>query len=407
MDTKMSIPNHVKVVVVVFVLFIIFQFYFQSSMRAEVRPAIETSSVPKPASQLAQETPAAPIQSTKPSNPAPKKDVTANLRQPTAEVVEKKMVLEKGNRCGGPSHSTRTRPCSSNDTICGSWTAERYFRPTSCEYQDITSEQARKCLGDRSLGFIGDSQMRDLAVGVALFLLGKRIETSSKFKVDHKLNNHMDANGTRMPDLTSFKNDSLPPGVFNYLFPTRSVSKTKGYNWQVQYYALSRKKSMRDPLNDILNNQLTKQWPVLKPLHLAFFSHGLQDYGWWNKEPYGEKFYSSMVADWAESLSKNKVPSVWVSLNSQCAELVKNKAGGKGKLPPMIDAVNSYVNAKAKKDKIPYWDAAAPLRTPSRCDLLDDGVHVKMFVDIMRAKMLFNHLCDKDMNWRGGPDSFL
>jgi hypothetical protein len=30
-----------------------------------------------------------------------------------------------------------------------------------------------------------------------------------------------------------------------------------------------------------------------------------------------------------------------------------------------------------------------------------------MWVDVMRAEMLFNRLCDKDMNWVGGADRFL
>ncbi len=41
------------------------------------------------------------------------------------------------------------------------------------------------------------------------------------------------------------------------------------------------------------------------------------------------------------------------------------------------------------------------------CDHMADGVHVKMYVDIMRAKMLFNHLCDENMNWIGSSSRFL
>ena len=32
--------------------------------------------------------------------------------------------------------------------------------------------EARKCVGNRTLAFIGDSQIRDLAVGVAFLLMG-------------------------------------------------------------------------------------------------------------------------------------------------------------------------------------------------------------------------------------------
>lgn len=73
----------------------------------------------------------------------------------------------------------------------------------------------------------------------------------------------------------------------------------------------------------------------------------------------------------------------------------------------MVEEANKYVNKRLLKEKMPYWDAAAVLRTPTRCNVSDDGLHVKMFVDIMRAKMLFNHLCDADMNWRGSTSQFI
>lgn len=41
-----------------------------------------------------------------------------------------------------------------------------------------------------------------------------------------------------------------------------------------------------------------------------------------------------------------------------------------------------------------------------RCDYSADGLHVKMFVDNMRAKMLFNHICDHEFNWKGDMSHF-
>ena len=69
----------------------------------------------------------------------------------------------------------------------------------------------------------------------------------------------------------------------------------------------------------------------------------------------------------------------------------------------MVEEANKYVNKRLLDEKIPYWDAGEVLRTSSRCNYSSDGLHVKMFVDVMRAKMLFNHLCDANMNWRLDP----
>jgi hypothetical protein len=72
-----------------------------------------------------------------------------------------------------------------NDTYCGDWFGRR-FRPIGCEPRDITSEQARLCLKNKTLSFIGDSQIRDLGVAVGLFLLGETVETASDKKFDKK-----------------------------------------------------------------------------------------------------------------------------------------------------------------------------------------------------------------------------
>ena len=98
-------------------------------------------------------------------------------------------------RCGGLKHAAHNRPCSRNDTYCGYW-KDRYFHPEHCKYQDISPEQARRCIGNRTLAFIGDSQTRDIAVGVGLFLLGQELQDASEFKVDYKHN--MTQNATRV-----------------------------------------------------------------------------------------------------------------------------------------------------------------------------------------------------------------
>ncbi len=58
-------------------------------------------------------------------------------------------------------------------------------------------------------------------------------------------------------------------------------------------------------------------------------------------------------------------------------------------------------------DKLPYFDAASVLRSPQRCEVQGDGVHVQMWVDIVRAQILLNHLCDENNEWVGGIESFM
>ena len=68
---------------------------------------------------------------------------------------------------------------------------------------------------------------------------------------------------------------------------------------------------------------------------------------------------------------------------------------------------NWFAHMQLRAEKLPYWDAASVLRTPMRCSISADGVHVKMFVDTVRANILFNKLCDENFQWVGGEDAFV
>jgi hypothetical protein len=55
----------------------------------------------------------------------------------------------------------------------GDWDFKsRTFTPSTCVPREITPEDARKCLANRSLAFLGDSMVRDLGMAVASFLGG-------------------------------------------------------------------------------------------------------------------------------------------------------------------------------------------------------------------------------------------
>lgn len=112
-------------------------------------------------------------------------------------------------------------------------------------------------------------------------------------------------------------------------------------------------------------------------------------------------------------------PSVWVSMNPNCPSMVGKVGAVYSDLDGpaqayMIEDANHYLNIRFKKERLPYWDAGALLRIGSgdagmekRRKYSADGVHVRMYVDLMRAKLLFNHLCDEDMTWRGDIEVFM
>ena len=117
--------------------------------------------------------------------------------------------------------------------------------------------------------------------------------------------------------------------------------------------------------------------------------------------------------------SPEPAPSIWVSMNPNCPSMVGKIGAVYAELDgpaqaQMIEDANHYLNSRFKKERLPYWDAGSLLRLGAgevgkekRRKYSADGVHVKMFVDLMRAKLLFNHLCDENMNWRGSPAMFM
>eukprot|EP00607_Mallomonas_marina_P005170 CAMPEP_0182429602 /NCGR_PEP_ID=MMETSP1167-20130531/31472_1 /TAXON_ID=2988 /ORGANISM="Mallomonas Sp, Strain CCMP3275" /LENGTH=262 /DNA_ID=CAMNT_0024613521 /DNA_START=52 /DNA_END=837 /DNA_ORIENTATION=- len=261
---------------------------------------------------------------------------------------------------------------------------------------------ARKCLGNRTLAFIGDSQIRDLSVGVAYLLLGQDVMSSSEDKFDSK--HKLEWNATKIQDFHFWKNNVPGHNYNGHIFPLPEVAATHHYQWQVQTWSLYMYTFLENQVDDVLTNKVVKYNKLLRPIDLAFWSHGLHDWGWWFDPPYGKKYFDQMVSKWIDLKDRMSVPSVWVSMNPECTEKLLHSPAVAFKAESQAESVeeaNAYTNKKCKKMKLPYWDAAAALRVPERCNLSSDGVHVKMFVDIMRAKMLFNHLCDLDMRWRG------
>lgn len=116
-----------------------------------------------------------------------------------------------------------------------------------------------------------------------------------------------------------------------------------------------------------------------------------------------------MVNRWLRIKDTMPVPTVWLSMNPHC------EAKMSGSLTPrtkdfqamMIEECNAYTNERLLAQKLPYWDVAATLRTKDRCKHSSDGVHTKLYVSVMAAKMLFNHLCDHRGNWRGSTLQFV
>ncbi len=73
----------------------------------------------------------------------------------------------------------------------------------------------------------------------------------------------------------------------------------------------------------------------------------------------------------------------------------------------MVDQANNYTLTKLREAKLPYFDSATVFRSPQRCEISGDGVHVFQWVDIVRAKIFLNRMCDEDWNWIGKVENYM
>jgi hypothetical protein len=256
--------------------------------------------------------------------------------------------------------------------------------------------------------------MRDLCIGLSMYLSGEKVGEGLDYKFDRKAELHTHyTNATKIDKFTSWK---LNKDNYNgLLFPKVDNVAATPFLWQVQVWELHCNAYLHDHhVQDVLMNKMKRENPLLRHIDFAFWSHGLHDYGWWDSPPYGQRYFDTIVSQWVRVREEVPTPVVWTSINPHCLALdplasrsfMQHKKGGFAVQTQMVEEGNFITHAKLRELKLPYWDAAAPLRSPQRCDVSSDGVHVKMWVDLVRAQMMLNHLCDEDNNWVGDINRF-
>ena len=175
------------------------------------------------------------------------------------------------------SHSNFYSPCVCFlDTFCGLWEG-RKWKPNGCHYRDISAEEARKCVDNRTLTFIGDSQIRDFGIGVSFFLSGMRVSDGVEYKVD-KASDYFKPYDHRCYD------------AHRYIFPLPGDALKHNYQWQVQCYELYNNLHIKgDPVkhknnikhfhvHDVLTNAVKcnhkNSTSHIRPSDVAFWHHG-------------------------------------------------------------------------------------------------------------------------------------
>lgn len=261
---------------------------------------------------------------------------------------------------------------------------------------------------NRTLACIGDSMIRNMCMGVGFFLSDVTPENGGELSFDKKA----ELEGYDWTHSTKMEN--------GYILPTAVDAAKNNWDWQVQVWEYHSNSLIREGrVEKVLSNKMPELMPDagLRNIDFALWAHGINDYGWFDSPPFGEKFFEQMTGQWLHIRNKMPVPSVWVSMNNNCKEIYTpdalymgpwtfNDEEKKTRGFEMIEQSNHHVHKKLHEQGVPYFDAAAPIRSPQRCNVSYNGLHVKMWVDIVRAKVLFNHLCDENNEWVGNINRF-
>jgi hypothetical protein len=277
----------------------------------------------------------------------------------------------------------------------------------------------------KTLAFIGDSIIRDIAIGLMYYLEGVPIEQASDTKFDrHFLDSEQDNafkalfhKWIRFIPTLQIWNKTIVKADNPIKIANTNIGKENGFVYnnkngiQIQYWGMFYKAAFTSNLKDILNNEAQKQLPWLNKIDIAFLHIGLHNVKEFSQKPYGNNYLSNVIKPWLDVRGEVATPSVWSSFNNNCLGLLIAKNSQKwidfDLQRDIVESANSYINSVHSEHKFPYWDASSVLRSPQRCNVSADGLHVKMWVDLVRAKMLLNHLCDQSYSWNGSPDRFL
>jgi hypothetical protein len=276
------------------------------------------------------------------------------------------------------------------------------YDPDQCQLRLFTPAEARQCLGNRTLAFMGDSMIRDLSTAIGLFLQGMTIEDSLDIKFDHHGMNFLDGWIDWFPShLEMWENPPCRGWIFPSTnrshFMTNRTPDANHYDFQIQYWELynsnrvyhSRgKKSNKSYLTDVLEGTVLDD-PVVKKvggrkMDYLFMNYGFHDFGGWLLENRDvvQLFYNSFHGQgYRGHLSHFHNPVIWVSLNSNCDFSFGNGVVGGHSANfqvRSVDRINREFGDLLKAGYWPYYDADMVLRSPDLCNVTGDGTYVLM-----------------------------
>ena len=274
---------------------------------------------------------------------------------------------------GGAAGSRQPLPlCNLEEPVRGSWDIDqRTFKPTSCRFRRLSVEHAAQCLSKRKLLFLGDSNIRNVGLALASYLVG------------HEMTN----------DTARF--DRQKPTPFDSQVLSGTGFTDPQHNWTIR----------------VVHRNYHQDWPELAGIiqsepHDALFiefgihatankwvslnwMHGSEQLYLHSREGL-QPFLDQQCRGARQGWPKSRLP-IWMTYNQQC---IKKKAPQWRLQGLLVNQLNRVLVRAASKYRFPLLDWTQVFANETdNCAASDDGVHYQQWTERVRASMLVSMLC--------------
>lgn len=284
----------------------------------------------------------------------------------------------------------RANECNDlNELSGGSWDfMNRTYTPPHCRFSKMTPTLGRTCLQNKTILFIGDSQVRDLGSALAWYLSGVEVHDASNDKMDIRSGHHPSFNYQ-----IQIQHDiRIVPFPNNPYYEFNSSE-----SWRVGY-SFWQHPSQNSVLERLLSGEAGLPENVFPfPVAFIFANSGLHAIKeWWHQidETRSGPFYTGTLRPYLRSVSSMTIaPCVWVPCNRESLFLLSTEFKYQANA---TDEINLRARNELKNEGALMWDSNFffPSSTDERINYLQaDGVHVKQWVDILRIKIFLSIIC--------------
>lgn len=166
-----------------------------------------------------------------------------------------------------------------------------------------------------------------------------------------------------------------------------TLLKKDELNWKIILYHRFYKRDHFDKMKEVFENKFRNH-------DLVIISYGVHEARVLSGRPEHYKDFLAPLLEYWNTQQENTPPVVWLPQNPECAEILNPTYSDQVEIMEKANEV-----ARDLFSHMPFLDMDQLLKF-QLCSLSGDGLHIKAWVEIIRAKILLNEICDENWNFK-------